>query len=171
MVGDVVATTHRFQLIHHRLPEVVALSGHSRYGIILSDDGVFLYHFHVLFYLLFHLRILRFLCGNRTLALCFQRCLRGRQTSLVVAGTVFHVAVNVVLRFGKSDFLYEGNCLLEIAQLHVEQLVVFLNLAATRLQLAYRLCTLHLHGVERSRNRTIVTQIGGIHMPSWVNGS
>ena len=74
-----------------------------------------------------------FLLHHRTLARCLQFCLGRRQTRLIVAGTILHITVDVVLRFRETNLLHEGDGLLEETQLHVEEFVVLLDLLASGL--------------------------------------
>ena len=59
--------------------------------------------------------------------------------------------------------------MLKVLQLHAEHVVELLDDVTLGSQLADGLDTVHLHGVERSLDGAILSQVGGIDVPSRVN--
>ena len=172
MVGNAVTSTKGPQFADNGLPEITLGSGCcNTLNRIRHMSSIFLYLLFIFLYLLFiFFYLLLFLLHNRTLALLFQVAGRWRQTTLIIAGTILQIAVNIVFGLGEFHLLHKRHAALEEAQLHIKQLVELFQFLAARLQLADRFHTLHLHGVEGGRDGTVVAEIGGIHMPSRIDG-
>ena len=95
----------------------------------------------------------------------------GGQAHLVVAGAILQVTVYLVLLARETYWLDEGNLMLEIADFHVEHLVVLADDLATGLQTAYRLDTFETVSMKGSGDGAAATNIGGIDMPAAVDGA
>ena len=99
-----------------------------------------------------------------------KRHFRGWHTALVVASTIFQIAVYDVFGLGEADFLDEGGCLLKEFQFHAEHLVILLDDVTLGRQFPHRLHALHLDGIERGTDRSVLAQVSGIDVPSGVDG-
>ena len=125
---------------------------------------------------LFCLRLISFgYRSSRSSGLCFTRKLKRnfcrRQTTLIVAGSIFQITFYRISPTSQLHFLHEFGSILEIAHFHFEQFVESSYFLADRLQFTYQFYTGLLLHIKCGRNRSSVSKIGRINMPPFVNGS
>ena len=128
----------------------------SRNSVWLLGCGFF----HCLGLLLFLL-----LFSYRRFPRCLQRYLGRRYATLVVAGTILQVTVDVVRRLRETYLLHELCLLLEELQFHTEHLIKLLDDVALGLKASHRLSALHLHRMERGRDGAVVAEVGTVDVP------
>ena len=94
-----------------------------------------------------------------------------RQTTFIVAGSIFQISLYRISFTCQFHFLHESGSILEIAYFHFEQFVESSHFLADRIQFTYQFYAGLLLHVKCGRNRSSVSKIGRVNMPPFVNGS
>lgn len=93
---------------------------------------------------------------------------RGRQTTLVVAGTVLQIAFQLIVFLRDTQTLGEDGRPLEKDNRHFEDGIVHALLAGTGLQLARRLYAVRFVDIESSGSRTVIAYPCRIDVPARI---